>query len=70
MIRRARLPKAIGSRVLHLIFFKFPTRPMLSLGTFVGNVCIGLTECYSLDPSESVLKYSTAKNTARNAVVT
>ena len=38
MIRRAPLPKAIRSRALHLIFFKFPIRPRLALGTFVGNV--------------------------------
>ena len=49
MIRRAPLPKAIRSRALHLIFFKFPIRPRLALGTFVGNVILGFVRSFSRD---------------------
>src|SRR5208337_1127782 len=41
-MRWQQLPKAVGNRDLPLVLFKLPIRPRLSLGTFVGNVVVGL----------------------------
>jgi hypothetical protein len=40
MVRRSQLPKAIGSKALYPIFFKFPIPPRPSLGTFFGDVVV------------------------------